>query len=91
MEHAAHPNIETQGKIRSSPNMLNYKKEKKGLISSKVTGSNIESNKFPGNGAKNLCVKILPQVHGAGRSQQRQVRVVSAGNLYSNTRTDFFT
>jgi len=37
------------------------------------------------------CVKMLPQVHGAGCSQQRQVRVVSAGNLFSNTRIDFLT
>ena len=37
------------------------------------------------------CVKNVPQVHGAGCSQQRQVRVVSAGNLVSITESTFST
>jgi len=33
-------------------------------------------------------LKLLPQVHGAGCSQQRQVRFVSTRNSLSNTRTN---
>jgi len=39
-------------------------------------------------GEDKCWVKMLPQVHGAGCSQQRQVRVVSTGTLLSNTKTN---
>jgi len=33
------------------------------------------------------CLKVVPQVHGAGCSQQQQVRVVSTGNSLLSTKT----
>ena len=61
----------------------------KNLVSRISIDSNIERNKLPDNGAKNLlCFK--PQMHNVAIARNRQVWVESTRSLLSTTRTNYF-